>query len=108
MLLKTSNWGKAAELAEKWLECEENFSLKLEYCQIAECYIKHILFPQELFEKIQQFLKRNEVLTPEQRKVRAYYSCVISIGNSMVPRGVDNAAVDISKFQQNLSPQSGK
>lgn len=92
MLLKTSNWGKAAELAEKWLECEENFSLKLEYCQIAECYIKHILFPQELFEKIQQFLKRNEVLTPEQRKILLRFSrpcskekvesCISSVANT--------------------------
>ena len=100
MLLKASKYDEAAELAEKWLECEENFSLELEYCQIAECYVKHILFPQESFEKIQQFLKRNQVLTPEQRKVRAdmYFSCIITTGNCTVPRGIDYAAVDISKI----------
>ena len=69
MLLKASKYDEATELAEKWLKCEENFSLELKYCQIAECYVKYILFPQGLFESIQQFVKRNQVLTPEQREV---------------------------------------
>lgn len=101
MLLKASKYDEAAELAEKWLECEENFSLELKYCQIAGCYIKHILFPQGLFENIQRFLRRNQVLTPEQREVRDYYSCVISIGKSMVSGGIWDECCNwycISKF----------
>jgi len=71
MLLKASKYGEAAALAEKWLECEENASLEHKYFHITECYVKDILYPQGLFAKIQQFLKTNEVLTPEQREVRA-------------------------------------
>ncbi|XP_020615625.1 peroxisome assembly protein 26-like [Orbicella faveolata] len=74
MLLKASKYDEAAELAEKWLECEENFSLELKYCQIAGCYIKHILFPQGLFENIQRFLRRNQVLTPEQREILLHFA----------------------------------
>ena len=88
MLLKASKHGEAAELAEKWLECKENISLELKYFQIAKCYVKDILYPQGLFAKIQQFLKTNQVLTPEQKEVRATYSCVISTGNSTVSRGI--------------------
>jgi len=88
MLLKASKYGEAAELAEKWLECEENAFLEHKYFHITECYVKDILYPQGLFAKIQQFLKTNEVLTPEQREVRATYSCVISIGNSTFYKGI--------------------
>ena len=69
--MKGSKFDKASELAEKWLNFEKNFSLELEYLKITECYVKHVLFPQGLFDKIQQFLETNQVITPEQRQVRA-------------------------------------
>ncbi|KAL9959952.1 hypothetical protein ACROYT_G033331 [Oculina patagonica] len=74
LLLKESMFDEASDLAEKWLNYEKNFSLELKYLEIAQCYVKHVLFPQGLFEKIQQFLETNQVITPEQRQVLLNFS----------------------------------
>ena len=68
---------EAGELAEDWLNCEGNFS-HVKYLKIAEFYIRHILFPQGLHEKIKEFLESNQVVPSDQRQVSGrnnfYYS----------------------------------
>ena len=68
LLLKASEYGAADELAEEWLCCEENF-FQQNYLEIIELYIKYVLLPQGLHEKIEQFLDTNKVLTSKQKQV---------------------------------------
>lgn len=67
--MKASKYAEAVEVAEKWLCFEDNFSQR-NYLEITEFYIKHVLLPQQLNEKVQQFLETNRALTPEQRQVQ--------------------------------------
>ena len=68
LLMKASKHAEAIEVAEKWLCFEDNFSQQ-NYLEVTEFYIKHVLLPQKLNEKVQQFLETNRALTPEQRQV---------------------------------------
>ena len=68
LLMKASKHAEAVEVAEKWLCFEDNFSQQ-NYLEVTEFYIKHVLLPQKLNEKVQQFLETNRALTPEQRHV---------------------------------------
>ena len=72
LLLKASKHAEADELAEKWLCCEENFHQQ-KYLEITELYVKHVLLPKGLHEKIQQFLETNKALSSEQRQVRKVF-----------------------------------
>ena len=74
LLLKAAEYSRADELAERWLSCEENF-LHHKYLKITELYVKHVLLPQGLHRRIDNFLEGNEALTLEQKQVRV---CVLS------------------------------
>ena len=74
LLLKAAEYSRADELAERWLSCEENF-LNHKYLKITELYVKHVLLPQGLHRRIDNFLEGNEALTLEQKQVRV---CVLS------------------------------
>jgi len=68
LLVKASEYRAADELADKWLFCAENFSHQ-RYLEIVEFYVKQVLFPQGMHEKIHQFLETNKALTSEQKQV---------------------------------------
>ncbi|XP_022784589.1 peroxisome assembly protein 26-like [Stylophora pistillata] len=68
LLLKASKYKEAGKLVEDWLTFEENFS-HVKYIKIAEFYVKHILFPQQLYEEIKQFLETNQVIPSAEKEV---------------------------------------
>ncbi|XP_058969415.2 peroxisome assembly protein 26 isoform X2 [Pocillopora verrucosa] len=68
LLLKASKYKEAGKLVQDWLSCEDNFS-QVKYVKIAEVYVKHILFPQQLHEEIKCFLETNQVIPSSEKQV---------------------------------------
>ena len=73
LLLKASKYKEAGKLVQDWLSCEDNFS-QVKYVKIAEVYVKHILFPQQLHEEIKCFLETNQVIPSSEKQVRSIVS----------------------------------